>query len=66
MDVWLARTLTSCGPLVASWDRRGDPGANASARRGRCEGFMLQWTEDLDDMEGIAALGRAATAGRVH
>ncbi len=27
------------------------------------EGIMLQWTEDLDDLEGIAALGRAATKG---
>jgi F420-dependent oxidoreductase-like protein len=26
------------------------------------EGVMLQWIDDLDDVEGIAALGRAATA----
>jgi alkanesulfonate monooxygenase SsuD/methylene tetrahydromethanopterin reductase-like flavin-dependent oxidoreductase (luciferase family) len=24
------------------------------------EGVMLQWVDDLDDIEGIAALGRAA------
>lgn len=27
------------------------------------EGIMLQWTDDLDDLEGIAALGCAATKG---
>jgi hypothetical protein len=27
------------------------------------EGIMLQWVDDLDDLEGIAALGRAATMG---
>jgi hypothetical protein len=26
------------------------------------EGVMLQWIDDLDDVEGIAALGRAATS----
>lgn len=28
------------------------------------EGVMLQWLDDLDDLDGIAALGRAATSGR--
>jgi F420-dependent oxidoreductase-like protein len=27
------------------------------------QGVMLQWIDDLDDIEGIAALGRAATRG---
>ncbi len=30
------------------------------------QGVMLQWVDDLDDIAGIEALGRAATAGRVH
>jgi alkanesulfonate monooxygenase SsuD/methylene tetrahydromethanopterin reductase-like flavin-dependent oxidoreductase (luciferase family) len=27
------------------------------------QGVMLQWVDDLDDIEGIEALGRAATTG---
>jgi hypothetical protein len=27
------------------------------------QGVMLQWVDDLDDIEGIAALGLAASRG---
>lgn len=55
-----ADELRAAGRIVGTADQI--PAQMRALEEAGVEGIMLQWVDDLDDVESIAALGRAATA----
>ena len=54
-----ADELRSAGRIVGTADQI--PAQLRELEAAGVQGIMLQWIDDLDDIEGIAALGRALT-----
>jgi alkanesulfonate monooxygenase SsuD/methylene tetrahydromethanopterin reductase-like flavin-dependent oxidoreductase (luciferase family) len=53
-----ADELRAAGRIVGTADQI--PAQLRELEAAGVQGIMLQWLDDLDDIEGIAALGRAA------